>query len=72
MNTGTTSLYDLIEFRWDISLKSFVKVQTHKTNIPKAIAYSEKKKIEFLIRPNSLRRFKVVKNGELQYSNKFK
>lgn len=65
-------LKDLVEFQFNHALKRFVKVQTHKTNVPPAIAYAEKKKIEFL-RPISLHtRFKVVNNGTYQYKNTFK
>lgn len=68
----TQTLHDLVEFRFNHQRKIFVKHETHKTNVPKAICYAEKKKIEFL-RPTSLHtRFRVVKNGQLQYSNTFK
>ncbi|MFO0419334.1 MAG: hypothetical protein ACK53T_08010 [Planctomycetota bacterium] len=71
MNKNPT-LYDLVEFRRDHIRGTFVKVATHKTNVSKAIAYSEKKKIEFL-RPTTLyTRFKIVKNGSYQYKNNFK
>lgn len=65
-------LFDLVEFRFDHERKKFLKTETHKTNLPKAICYAEKKKIEFL-RPTSLHtRFRVVPNGAYQYSNEFK
>lgn len=65
-------LHDLVEFWFDHQARTFIKHQTHMTNKPKAMCYAEKRKIEFL-RPISLHtRFKVVKNGELQYSNLFK
>jgi len=64
-------LYDLIEFRWNASLNSFVKVQTHKTNIPSSIVYAEKKKIEFLTPKSRTTIFKIVKNGQYQYRQKF-
>jgi hypothetical protein len=75
MNTkrqGYGRLYDLIEYRYDYEKKAFVKVATHKYNVPKAIAYSEKKKIEFLTPRSLYTRFKIVKNGVKQYSNQFK
>jgi hypothetical protein len=63
-------LYDLIEFQFDHVRKCFVKKQTHKTNLPKAICYSEKKK---LVKTASLHtRFSVVKNGAKQYDLTFK
>lgn len=65
-------LYDLVEFRFDYHTRTFVKKQTHKYNLPKAICYSEKKKIEFLTPVSSHTRFRVVPNGQLQYSNFFK
>lgn len=65
-------LYDLVEFWFDHTTKRFVKKQTHKYNVPKALAYSEKRKIQIL-RPTSLyTRFKVVTNGTFQYTNQFK
>lgn len=67
-----SQLYDLVEFRRDHQRKVFVKVQTHKYNLPKQICYSEKEKIEFLSPRSRHTRFRVVKNGELQYSNQFK
>lgn len=71
MKNNISKLYDLIEFRRDHIKGVFVKVATHRTNVPKSIAYSEKKKIEFL-RPTSLHtRFKIVKNGTYQYKNSF-
>lgn len=65
-------LYDLIEFQYDPIYCSFVKKQTHKTNVSKAIAYAEKKKIEFLRPASRFTRFIVALNGEKQYSLIFK
>lgn len=65
-------LYDLVEFQFDHHKKVFVKKCTHKYNLPKAICYSEKKKIEFLTPVSLHTRFRVVPNGQLQYSNQFK
>lgn len=65
-------LKDLVEFRFDHQLKKFVKVATHKTNVPSAIAYSEKKKIEMLNPRSLITRFRVVDNGTFQYTNQFK
>lgn len=71
MSLNKNELKDLVEFWFNHKTKKFVKHQTHKTNVPAAIAYAEKKKIEFL-RPTSLHtRFKVVNNGEYQYKNTF-
>ncbi len=68
-------LYDLIEYKFDTIKKLFVKVCTHKYNIPKSIAYGLK---EQLIQQRksakineSLYRFKIVLNGTKQYSNLF-
>lgn len=70
----TQNLFDLVEFRWNMNKHCFVKTVTHKTNVPASIAYAEKKKIEgyrgIISYPAPIR-FKVVPNGELQYSNKF-
>lgn len=63
-------LWDLVEFRWDHQSKCFIKKETHITNLPKAICYAEKKRLE---KNASLHtRFRVVKNGETQYTNTFK
>lgn len=64
-------LYDLIEYRYDYIKKAFIKIATHKYNVSKAIAYSEKKKIEFLTPRSLYTRFKIVLNGTKQYSNQF-
>lgn len=71
-NQQKIQFYDLIEFHFNHQLKKFVKYRTHKTNQPKAICYSEKSKIIFLTPVSRFTRFRVVKNGELQYSNSFK
>lgn len=67
-------LYDLVEGHWSPQLKAFRVVQTHKYNVPRAIAYSEKYKLEsqkgIVNRPNPIR-YKVVPNGTLQYNNTF-
>jgi hypothetical protein len=67
-----TKLYDLIEYRFDYIKRSFVKVATHKYNVPRAIAESEKRKILFLTPRSLYTRFKIVLNGKKQYSNQFK
>lgn len=64
-------LYDLIEYRWDRQRDAFVKVATLKTNVPAAIAYVAKAKAEFLFPRSRSTRFKVVRNGARQYSNRF-
>lgn len=67
-----TKLVDLVEWRWSRDYNAFVKVQTHKTNVPKAIAIAEKKKIEFLTPRSRLTRFTTDPNGTYQYVNQFK
>ena len=39
-------LFDLVEGRWNRELNAFVKVATHKTNVPYAICKDEQKKID--------------------------
>lgn len=68
--SGETDLTDLVEFRFDNKIKKFVKNQTHLTNVPKALSYGMKKRLS--IGKSLHTRFRVVKNGELQYSNQFK
>ena len=66
-------LFDLVEGKWNPNLKAFVKTATHKTNLPFAICKDEQKKREgngVATRASSVR-FKVVPNGQLQYSNTF-
>lgn len=66
-------MFDLVEGRWSKELNAYVKVATHKTNVPFAICKDEQKKREgngVATRANSIR-FKIVPNGELQYSNTF-
>ncbi len=70
--TNNGKLYDLVEFRFDREKKQFVKVQTHKYNLPYAICKGEKGKIEFLTPRSRFTRFRIVKNGKLQYSLQFK
>lgn len=67
-----TKLVDLVEWRWSRDHNAFVKVQTHKTNVPKAIAIAEKKKIEFLTPRSRMTRFTTHPNGTYQYINQFK
>lgn len=69
---NTSKLYDLIEYRFDYIKKVFVKVQTHKYNVPMAIAKSEKAKIMFHTPRSLYTRFRIVRNGTLQYTNQFK
>lgn len=65
-------LFDLIEGRWNPQINSFVKVATHKTNVPYAICASEKKKREPLgVSRAHSQRFIIVPNGALQYKNTF-
>jgi hypothetical protein len=70
------NLYDLIEYRYSPSIKKMVKYQTHKTNIPKTLAYGLK--MQYVAQRKSqklnpaLYRFKIVKNGSKQYSNNMK
>lgn len=66
------ALFDLIEYRRDFKRKQFVKVQTHKYNLPRAICESEKRKILFHTPKSRYTRFKIVENGAKQYSNQFK
>jgi len=63
-------LWDLIEYWFDHQNKCFVKKQTHKTNVPKSICYAEKKRLENHCSLHT--RFKIVRNGETQYTNTFK
>lgn len=65
-------LFDLIEGRWNSQINAFVKVATHKTNVPYAICVAEKKKRETIgaSRGHS-QRFIIVPNGALQYKNTF-
>lgn len=65
-----TGLFDLVEFRWSVDKKVFVKVATHLTNQPKQLCYYKKRKLE-TTGSNILTRYKIVPNGELQYSNSF-
>lgn len=68
-----SKLFDLVEGRWNTSLKAFVKIATYKTNVPYAICMDEKIKrqgVETINHPRPIR-FKIVPNGELQYSNTF-
>lgn len=66
-------LFDLVEGRWNRELNAFVKVATHKTNVPYAICKDEQKKREGngIATRAITTRFKIVPNGELQYSNTF-
>lgn len=71
----TDQMWDLYEFHFDRTKGEkglFVKYQAHVLNQPKAICYGQKKKIEFLTPRSRLTRFRVVKNGTLQYTNSFK
>lgn len=61
-------LFDLVEYRFDHARRAFVKAQTRLYNQPAALCYGEKKKIRPVSR---FTRFKVVPNGEKQYSNQF-
>ncbi len=63
-------LFDLVEFRFDHGRKLFVKQQTHSTNVPRALCYGQKKRLQ--VGASRTTRFRVVKNGELQYSSQFK
>lgn len=67
-----SKLYDLIEYRFDYERRAFIKVCTHKYNVPRAIAEVEKRKILFLTPKSLYTRFKIVLNGTKQYSNSFK
>ena len=66
-------LFDLVEGKWNPSLEAYVKTATHKTNVPYAICKDEQLKREgngVVTRASSVR-YKIVPNGELQYSNTF-
>lgn len=72
-------LYDLVEFRWDFQKAVFVKYETHKTNIPRKMAYGLKEQLiqqrkSVLLKEefDKLYRFVVCKNGTYQYINQFK
>lgn len=64
--------FDLIEFRYNPEKKMFVKYQTHLTNVSKSLAYGIKKTLDFAVAKNKHTRYRVVENGTLMYSNKFK
>jgi len=65
-------LFDLIEGRWNSQINSFVKIATHKTNVPYPICVAEKKKREPIGKSKAHSQiFIIVPNGALQHKNTF-
>lgn len=67
-----SKLHDLVEFRFDYILQSFVKVKTHLYNKPKSLCYGEKKQLEANYSQTKSTIYVVVPNGTYQYTNQFK